>query len=432
MLINKIKKSVLLVFFVLSACAGPIFDPNYVRPKLIRTATSVTLSEKKLELLIGEKAQILAQVELDNGKITNRAAWKSSNPEIAKVSTKGEIYALSLGAVDITATSRVDNNLSAIIKITVLENPNKKTHVDPNTPTKPVNPVKDNITNIPAEKKAVLQGNVYDLSWDPVPGATVTAKAIENNTLNWETETQKTNVEGFYYFNVPIATKVEITVNKDGWTSSTRTTVIKPEIDDEVVNIVKFGGPRPENNLFGIQDQPVITDVLFNNAKVPGPGPEITNFVAATPPGIDDSAGISIVNSETPEIKIIFSEPVKKEDVEKSFQIISQNFASQGDKSFLIDKDTPGVSFTWEEKDNKVTIKLNKPFTLNDIKEEAKYRLQFVSTFHDLRKVAGVKGKYIRFAPDLTTDYVVFSVKDPSLQDSQNIQKLKNLKGLNK
>ncbi|KRE99395.1 hypothetical protein ASG89_27945 [Paenibacillus sp. Soil766] len=100
--------------------------------------TAVTMNNPSLNLQTGERVSLSAAITpsyASNYKIT----WKSSNPNIATVDSKGQVSALIPGAVTITATS--GDGLTSQSKVTVTEGtvpatPTTTVDTDPFTDTK--------------------------------------------------------------------------------------------------------------------------------------------------------------------------------------------------------------------------------------------------------------------------------------------------------
>ncbi|MFN8672509.1 MAG: Ig-like domain-containing protein [Candidatus Sericytochromatia bacterium] len=99
---------------------------------------------------------------------------------------------------------------------------------------------------------ATFNGRVYDTSGVPVDGATVTAKSVDPSVIwsdnpcypniNWVGEAQQTQSGAYVFRNAPVGVRLEITVKKDGWTTRTRTEVLKSNLQgDPNVNVFEFG-----------------------------------------------------------------------------------------------------------------------------------------------------------------------------------------------
>lgn len=83
-----------------------------------RLATSISLSKSNTQLNVGESEQLIAYVYPDNA--TNKTVnWRSSNENIARVSSNGLVTAVSAGTATITATTTDGSNLSASCVVTV-------------------------------------------------------------------------------------------------------------------------------------------------------------------------------------------------------------------------------------------------------------------------------------------------------------------------
>lgn len=80
--------------------------------------TAVTLSETKISMTVGENHKLTATVSPDNA--TNKSvAWNSSNPNIASVSSTGEVIAIAEGTASITAKCG-DKSASCTVKVNLI------------------------------------------------------------------------------------------------------------------------------------------------------------------------------------------------------------------------------------------------------------------------------------------------------------------------
>ena len=95
-----------------------ITDPNapvYVTGiTLNKTKETLTRTYKK------PKPTLQLKVTVTPAEATNKAmTWKSSNPKVAKVDSKGKVTALKAGTVTITCTAKGGTDVKAVCKITV-------------------------------------------------------------------------------------------------------------------------------------------------------------------------------------------------------------------------------------------------------------------------------------------------------------------------
>lgn len=196
---------------------------------------------------------------------------------------------------------------------------------------------------------ATLNGKVYDESANPLSDIKVSIKSLDENfKLTEETTTSN----GSYVFrNIPVGVRLQVDVFKsDTWTKKSQSIVLKSNLSGATdFNVLDFGDiyniddPK-KTNFYFITDAPEVTSVTPNrNSKV-------------------IHYGISV--------KMVFSEPVKKEIVEKNFIMryiksdISANTApgdgTQGTENtdgppavlrnnqVIIAKNTVASSFTWD------------------------------------------------------------------------------------
>lgn len=95
---------------------GPIVEvPVTVNSGNI-AVTGITLSDSKLELVLGQTATLTAKVEPD-GAVDKIITWSSSNEEVATVDFNGNVVAMGIGESVIIASC---DNVSAVCNVTVL------------------------------------------------------------------------------------------------------------------------------------------------------------------------------------------------------------------------------------------------------------------------------------------------------------------------
>ncbi len=84
-----------------------------------KRVSSITLNKQKMMLIVGRKETLQAVVKPDTA-VNKKVIWSSSNPEIATVSTNGELTARKEGIVTITAKTE-DRGKEASCTVTVQE-----------------------------------------------------------------------------------------------------------------------------------------------------------------------------------------------------------------------------------------------------------------------------------------------------------------------
>lgn len=268
---------------------------------------------------------------------------------------------------------------------------------------------------------ATFNGKVFDPNNVPVDGATVTAQSLDAG-VTWVGEAQVT-VGGAYVFrNAPSGARIVITVTKDGWTTRSRSEVLKSNLQgDPTANVFNFGGAGAGDSIYAIQDEPEITMVKINGKQALNSG-----NVTAGIPGTDFNTGLSGLDPNL-EIELTFSEPVKQADVKNFARIVSQNFSVKNNTNFTIDENLSGVSITTT--DEKVYLfKTNKNVLQERTGNEARYRLEFSQAFRDKNDLAGfttgtTTQRLIRYSPAVAANALTFSVKndteDPKLVGMQ-------------
>ncbi|MEK7434482.1 MAG: Ig-like domain-containing protein [Cyanobacteriota bacterium] len=278
-------------------------------------------------------------------------------------------------------------------------------------------------------EKSTFNGKVFDTSGVPVDDATVTAKSIDP-CVAWTGEPQKTQSGAYVFRNAPPNAKIEITAKKDGWTSRTRIEMLKLNLTgDPKANVFDFGsgnGPTGTDplNLYAIQDEPEVISLKINGKIVTdSDGASTMNPNPRKPDGlIPNVTGIS---SDSLTAEIIFSEPVRRDDVENYFRVTSQANFNNRKTNFTIDRNLSSVSFAWGADDTSVTVKTSKAILANKTGDEAKYMVDFTAAFRDKTDKASKFNRYFRFTPTKINDFAVFSVKnqdaDPFITNVQAI-----------
>lgn len=92
-------------------------DVVYKSPEDV-DASEVKVSPSSLELKVGEKAQLSANV-LPEEVLIKTVTWKSGDPAIASVDESGIVTAVEPGVVNITATSDLTPSVNGICRVTV-------------------------------------------------------------------------------------------------------------------------------------------------------------------------------------------------------------------------------------------------------------------------------------------------------------------------
>jgi len=291
------------------------------------------------------------------------------------------------------------------------------------TATITTNPSGDFGTTKDVSERATFNGKVFDPNGVPVDGATVNAKSVDSG-VNWTGESQVT-VGGAYVFrNAPVGARIAITVTKDGWTTRSRSEVLKSNLQgDPTANVFDF------STIYAIQDEPEVTMLKINGRQVNGSsnGDVFTTAANApknakpTPGQLDNGAQIANVgnvasltgvNSNTLEIEMTFSEPVKVDDVRNYFRVTSQSGFDNRATSFSVDANYSGVEFVVSADEKTITFKTSKAILANKGGDEARYLVDFSQAFRDKTDKAAIDRRYFRFSPSQINDFSVFSVKN--------------------
>lgn len=261
---------------------------------------------------------------------------------------------------------------------------------------------------------ATFNGKVFDPNLVPVDGAIVTAKSLDTG-VSWVGEQQVT-VGGAYVFrNAPAGSRIQITVTKDGWTTRSRSEVLKSNLQgDPTANVFHFGGAAAGDSIYAIQDEPEITMLKVNGRQALNSG----TINAANKPVSDENTGLSGLEPNL-EIEMTFSEPVKPADVRNFARIVSQNFAVKASTNFTIDENLSGVTITTTD-DKTYVFKTNKNVLQERTGNEARYRLEFSQAFRDKTDLAGfttgtATQRLIRYSPAVAANAFLFSVKNDTV-----------------
>jgi hypothetical protein len=280
-----------------------------------------------------------------------------------------------------------------------------------------------NTTTSDTSDRATFNGIVYNTDGLPVDEAKVTAVSIDTSTA-WTGEAQITSGGAYVFKNAPVGVRILITATKDGWTSRSRTEVLKSNLTgDPDANKIDF------EDRDAIQDEPEVTSLKINDKLVTGAGKIITGTGSAQIPTSTTSANLTSVDSSNLKFEFAFSEAIDQEDFENGFVVKSQAFQRDGvSGNFYTDIDSGlnELAFTWGSDMKSVVVKTNKPVLAQKTGDEAKYNLYLANTAltdddgknaftYDADKYQGI----FRFSSRTTADNVVFSVdndeKSPSL-----------------
>jgi hypothetical protein len=322
----------------------------------------------------------------------------------------------------------------------------------PASPTGSSNPVGQTGGTSDIKERATFNGKVYDPDGIVVEGAKVTAKSVDPN-VSWVGEEQVTTNGAYVFRNAPVGARVEITVNKDAWTTRVRTEVLKSNLQgDPTANVFDFGGlgatgQDQTSSFYAIQDEPEITVLKINGKQAtnsggfPLDGSEANNGrfgIANIEPGDDGddtasgqlktgedgdgdniSVGLSGLDNDRLDVELTFSEPVDRESVQNNFEIVSQDFDERDDTNFEITENLNGITFTWASDDKSVLVKTNKPVLTTTGNPEARYLLHWTSPFKDKANNNALnigQGNisptgHFRYNPGTNNDFHVFSTK---------------------
>ncbi|MFN4150989.1 MAG: carboxypeptidase-like regulatory domain-containing protein [Candidatus Sericytochromatia bacterium] len=271
-----------------------------------------------------------------------------------------------------------------------------------------------NNTTSDTSDKATFNGIVYNTDGLPVDGAKVTAVSIDTST-SWTGESQITSGGAYVFKNAPVGVRILVTASKDGWTSRSRTEVLKSNLTgDPDANKIDFEGRD------SIQDEPEVTSLKINDRLVTGAGKILTGTGDAQRPTSTTSANLTSLDSSNLKFDFAFSEAIDQEDFENGFMVKSQGFQRDGvSDTFYTDIDSGlnEITFDWGSDRKSVVVRTNKPVLAQKTADEAKYNLYLENTAltdddgknaftYDASTYQGI----FRFSSKTTSDNIVFSI----------------------
>jgi hypothetical protein len=340
-----------------------------------------------------------------------------------------------------------------------------------NTPSTVVTPVK---TPVPSPdfiyETGSFSGKVYDASGQLLDGVKITAVCIDPN-ITWEGTTQTIN--GSYEVKgAPVGARLNIIASKPGYATRVRVEVLRSSLTQ--YNVFHFGGPDNEfwdslhevyikvPGLHSMPQEPEVSRIKVNGLDAFTPGEVIAtvfagissqnmynnmNYVAIQ----NSKVGLANIDHTKLEIEMTFSNPVDTTTVENNFKIQSE--ATNSDKdfthirqkaydptglepAFTLDKNSEGMSFTWNKEDTVLLVKYSKELLVLKSPPQTHYKITFAEPFKDkagkiaisatkriadpqikILKETSENGEYIystngfiRYGA-LSADYLTFSVK---------------------
>lgn len=198
-------------------------------------------------------------------------------------------------------------------------------------------------------ESATVNGKVYDDGGNVLDNIKVSIKSLDNN-VNFSSESNTIN--GSYVFrNVPVGVRLEVTAFKsDSWTKRVQTYVAKSNLQGvSISNILDFGdsfniGSIEKQNFYFLSDLPEVLEVKPKN---------------------------QLLKYDQMSFTLVFSEPVKKESVEKNLYLRYLGTSSitpstilgdgtngtdntdgppllKGNKQIIIDEFVNGRKFVWD------------------------------------------------------------------------------------
>lgn len=187
--------------------AGSYVDPDYKpNPKIVKIS-EINLDKDNIELKVGEKESIKADVlpiEATNKKLT----YRSSNPYVASVNTNGEIRAIREGKANIIVSasdgSGISKNVSVIVK-KVDTSSNNELVVDVNLPKDKVklNEYLKVHINVKDKNKRSLKDALVEARF--ADGKKVSVYTDGNGNVNMYIPTNHIKEDGIYKLDIKVS-----------------------------------------------------------------------------------------------------------------------------------------------------------------------------------------------------------------------------------
>jgi len=259
---------------VLFSCSTTLNQPNNDITKNKKEVRSITVKSKKDGYVIAKTGESKSQFNFDNriesqdsfsaeveyqdGSKNEQVIWESSNNNFISVDN-GIIKGISYGSVDINIYNPDNKSQKVDFRANFVDNLfNSKIECSNDIGNLSKYSYYYDSNALDVKEKATFNGKVFDKFGTPVDNATITAKSIHPCVV-WQGESQETQSGAYVFRSAPVGVKIEITVKKNGFTTVTRTEVLKSNLSgDPKTNVFDFGsgngvnGTDP-NNLYAMQ-----------------------------------------------------------------------------------------------------------------------------------------------------------------------------------
>ena len=182
-----IRKTLLLTLLIALVFSMPV--QAKAKKKTVPKVRTITLSSSDIELAVGQKQKLKATVKPRKAK-TKKVRWKSSNSNIAHVSSKGTVTAKAPGTATITAkcrgkkaTCKVHVNIHGIL--TIIDDDGRLEYMDKFLPIVAEKGVSISIAVIPSnpDKESPLHMNWDQIAECHACGAEILCHSYSHNTL---------------------------------------------------------------------------------------------------------------------------------------------------------------------------------------------------------------------------------------------------------
>ena len=224
--------------------------------------TGDTKKQFNFDRTVESQDTFIGEIEYEDGTKSEQLVWESNDKNIIYVEN-GIIKGINYGSVDINVYNPDNKSSEVIFRANFLDTLliSKKNECTDKITVDKYNNFNDSgllVDLSEVKEKVNFTGKIYDNLGVPIVDAIVNAKSVDPY-ICWVGEEQKTQSGAYLFKNAPAGMRVEITVKKDRWKTSTRTEMLKSNFNGETkVNIFDFGrgndlnGTDP-NNLYAMK-----------------------------------------------------------------------------------------------------------------------------------------------------------------------------------
>lgn len=274
-----------------------------------------------------------------------------------------------------------------------------KTNIAPDISSTPIPNPKPSV-EVPVENSensnVKISGNIFDENNTRVENVRVSVKPLNNKTTEWQGETINVN-NGYYSFQVPSGIEVEISVS-DGITEQKRI---------EGISYSKYEIFFNFKDKYALKIKPVISRIKVNDyilLPIEEKEIEANQYPSKT---------LANGNSDSSEIHLefTFNKPVDRKSIEKSLQIIYQNYPelNNTDIQKTIFDNYDGLSlysYSWKSDSKSFTVTAR---SKSNSEGSTAYKIMFNGSFKDIGATESDNNKSIKFSQDDLRSHFVFN-----------------------